>query len=93
MYSSPATPASLRSWRWVGLITRISVHASPDTPLYGLRRSAVHVDALAVPYDHSRWEHDFLSQWPEGSDAYLSYFKRISGHTGFTVPQALLVSG
>ena len=76
-----------------GLITRISVHASPHTPLYGLRRSAVHVDALAVPYDHSRWEHDFLAQWPQGSDAYLSYFKRISGHTGFTVPQALLVSG
>ena len=76
-----------------GLITRISVQASPQPPLYGVRRGAVHVDALAVPYDHCMWEHDFLAQWPEGSDAHLSYFKRISGHTGFTVPQALQFLG
>ena len=73
-----------------GLITRIGVKASPHQPLYGVRRDAVHVDALAVPYDHGQWEYDFLSQWPEGSDAYLSYFQRITGHTGFTVAQAML---
>ncbi len=76
-----------------GLITRISLKASPHTPLYGVRRGAVHVDALAVPYDHAQWEQDFLAQWPEGSDAHQSYFKRITGHTGFTVAQALLAPG
>lgn len=69
------------------------MEGSPHLPLYGVRRGAVHVDALAVPYDHSQWEREFLTQWPEGSDAYLSYFKRITMHTGFTIAQALLVPG
>ena len=76
-----------------GLMTRISLQASPHAPLYGVRRSGVHIDAVAVQYDHSRWERDFLAQWPEGSDAHLSYFHRIVGRTGFTVAQALLAPG
>lgn len=75
-----------------GLITRIGIDASPHTPLYGVRRGTVHVDALAVPYDHVQWEQEFLARWPEGSDAYLSYFERIGGRTGFTVTQALLAA-
>ena len=71
-----------------GVITRISEVASPHAPLYGARRGGVHIDALAVRYDHERWLTDFLAQWPEGSDAYESYFKRILGQTGFMVSQA-----
>lgn len=73
-----------------GLITRISVQASPHAALYGVQRGTVHIDALAVPYDAPAWQQDFLAQWPPGSDAYLSYFQRIRGHTGFTIAQALL---
>jgi hypothetical protein len=73
-----------------GLFTRISVQASHHTPIYGARWGAIHVDALAVSYDHRQWEQDFLAQWPKGSDAYQSYFKRICGQTSFTVAQAQL---
>ncbi len=76
-----------------GLFTRISEHVSPHATLYGATRSAVHIDALNVPYDYNQFEHDFLAQWPVGSDAYESYFNRIAGRTGFTVAQALLAPG
>lgn len=76
-----------------GLITRISIQNSPHPTLYGVCRGGVHVDALAVHYDHDHWLQDFLAQWPEGSDAYQSYFRRMAGHTGFTVAQALLAPG
>ena len=76
-----------------GLITRISVQPSPHNPVYGVRRQAVFVDAVPVFYDAALWEQRFLDGWPEGSDAYLSYFRRIQGHTSFTLEQALCRAG
>jgi len=32
-----------------------------------------------VPYDAEAWERAFLTNWPAGSDAYQSYFRRIDG--------------
>jgi len=60
-----------------GLITRIGITPSPHAALYGLRRDGVHIDALAVPYDHDAFLKRFLARWPEGSAAHRSYYGRI----------------
>jgi hypothetical protein len=60
-----------------GLITRIGVTPSPHAPLYGMRRDGVHIDALAVPYDHDAFLQRFLTHWPAGSPAHRSYVGRI----------------
>jgi diadenosine tetraphosphatase ApaH/serine/threonine PP2A family protein phosphatase len=72
-----------------GIITRIGVQASPYTPLYGTRTAGVHIDALAVDYDYSLFEHAFLANWPPHSDAHTSYFKRIEGALNLKVTQVL----
>jgi len=48
----------------------------------------VHIDALAVDYDHALFERAFLANWPSGSDAHTSYFKRIQGALHLEVTQA-----
>jgi len=39
----------------------------------------IEIAAISVPYDHEKWCARFLANWPEGSDAYLSYYGRITG--------------
>lgn len=41
----------------------------------------IEVAALSVPYDHEKWRARFLANWPEGSDAYQSYYARITGES------------
>ncbi len=60
-----------------GLLTRISIRPSPIAPAYGVRRDGVHIDALPIRYDHARWTEAFLSDWPSGSPAHDSYYRRI----------------
>lgn len=67
-----------------GLITRISITPSRHTPLYGIRRDGVHIDALAVPYDHDAFLKRFLARWPEGSPAHRSYYGRIVDGPSYT---------
>jgi diadenosine tetraphosphatase ApaH/serine/threonine PP2A family protein phosphatase len=74
-----------------GIITRIGIQPSPHAPLYGTRTAGVHVDALAVDYDHSFFERAFLANWPPHSDAHTSYFKRIEGALNLKVTQVLRV--
>ncbi len=64
-----------------GLVTRIALEPC-DRSLSrgGVRCHGVHVDAVAVSTDHAAAEREFLSQWPAGSDAHLSYYNRI--HAG-----------
>jgi hypothetical protein len=81
---------NLRGLR-AGILTRISAQASPHTPLYGTRTAGVHVDALAVDYDHALFERAFLANWPSGSDAHTSYFQRIQGALHLDVTQVLRV--
>jgi hypothetical protein len=64
---------------WRGLITRISTRPSPHPVLYGLKRSAVHIDALSVAYDLDAFAAAFDAIWPQGSPAAVSYRKRILG--------------
>jgi hypothetical protein len=71
-----------------GVVTRIGVEPSPAPALYGLCLEGVHVQALAVHYDHPAWLRRFLSDWPAGSDAHESYVRRIESGPSYRVEQA-----
>jgi hypothetical protein len=60
-----------------GLLTRIAPLAHRDA-LYGARIGRLHVEALPVYYDHSRWVEMFLANWPRGTPAHVSYFSRLT---------------
>lgn len=70
-----------------GLATRISVRPYARA-LYGTRAGALYVDAVAVPFDAQAWQAAFLEQWPEGSDAHASYWRRIQDGPGYRLEQA-----
>jgi hypothetical protein len=65
--------------RLPGLITRIALMPSTHPTAYGTRIAGAFVDALPVAYDQRRWKRMFLSNWPQHSDGYVSYFSRIDG--------------
>lgn len=71
-----------------GLLTRISVHACPYASVYGVQQAGVYVDTVAIDYDNSRWCEAFLRNWPEGSDAHASYWRRIQDGPDYQVRQA-----
>lgn len=71
-----------------GLLTRISVHASPHAPLYGAELGGVFIDSLQIEYDSAPWQKVFLANWPLGSDAHHSYFSRIERDPDYTIDQA-----
>ena len=71
-----------------GVITRIATSPSPHQPLYGLARDGVHIDAIAVEYDHDAFLDRFLKRWPEGSPAHASYYRRIVDGPHYTIAQA-----
>jgi predicted phosphodiesterase len=71
-----------------GVVTRISINPSDDA-LYRLKCNDIHVEAIALRYDHAAWEKRFLELWPEGSPAHRSYYGRITNGPSYTVGQAL----
>jgi hypothetical protein len=71
-----------------GLLTRISVHASPHAPLYGTELGGVFIDSLQIEYDRALWQAAFLANWPSGSDAHESYFSRIDQGPNYALAQA-----
>ena len=78
-----------------GLLTRIS--ARPERPgdsLYGTNLAGVRFDALPIDFDQRAWLDRFSKNWPEGSAAHQSYFKRITEGPAFHTSQAVrLASG
>lgn len=71
-----------------GLISRIAVTPSPHQPAYGLVRAGVHIDAIAVDYDHERFLDRFLARWPAGTPAHSSYLERIVAGPAHTIARA-----
>ncbi len=71
-----------------GLVTRIGTSPSPYTPLYGIARDGVHIEAIAVEYDHDAFLDRFLERWPEGSPAHASYYRRIVDGPDYSTAQA-----
>jgi hypothetical protein len=60
-----------------GLITRISIRPSRSA-LYAATVGDIHIEAVPVRYDHTRWVETFLENWPAGSAAHRSYFLRMT---------------
>jgi hypothetical protein len=76
-----------------GLLTRISAHPQPHPDsLYSFCLNGVCFDALPIRYDAAAWTRRFLHNWPEGSAAHTSYFKRITQGPEFDIRQALPAS-
>jgi hypothetical protein len=75
-----------------GVVTRIGVSPSPMQSIYGtslsISSTKVYVDAIALYYDHGAWQKEFLRQWPAGSAAYQSYWKRINQGPTYSLTQA-----
>lgn len=74
--------------RHCGIVTRIAASPAPIAPLYGSRLGALHIDALALDYDAAAWARAFLANWPPGSPAHVSYFRRIVDGTSFSIHHA-----
>lgn len=73
-----------------GLVTRIST--SPITPigsLYGITLGSVRFDAIRVAYDQRAWLHRFSRNWPAGSAAHNSYWRRMNSGPDYDIAQAL----
>jgi hypothetical protein len=66
-----------------GLLTRISRHPSPHTPVYGTKQRSLLIDAVPIDYDADQWRQHFISIWPEGTAAHRSYFARIMNGPDF----------
>jgi hypothetical protein len=71
-----------------GVVTRIAASPAPHPSLYGLQRDGVHIDALALHYDQSKFFDHFLEHWPAGSPAHVSYYERIVNGPSYTLAQA-----
>ncbi len=71
-----------------GLVTRIATTPSPHPPLYGIERDGVHIDAIALSYDHDAFLDRLLKRWPEGSPVYASYYGRVVSGPEYTIAQA-----
>ena len=74
-----------------GLVTRIATTPSPHPAVHQFMHVGAHVALLPLRYDSAGWQADFLRQWPPGSDAWASYFDRISCGTALT--RAQMVAG
>jgi hypothetical protein len=71
-----------------GVITRISRTPAKEHVLHSEQVGDVYVEAIKVDFDHRAWTQHFLENWPKGSDAYESYFERISRGPAFEQGQA-----
>jgi hypothetical protein len=76
-----------------GVLTRIATipvaAALHEARLYGADIGGVYVDAMAVRYDCAAWDAAFSRWWPEGSDAEVSYGRRIVDGPAFCIGDAL----
>jgi hypothetical protein len=71
-----------------GLATRIALSPADDS-FYGVQIGDLYVDAIPLHYDLSTWERRFLAQWPPGTDAHASYYRRIVHGPAYAPGEAL----
>jgi predicted phosphodiesterase len=79
-----------------GVLTRICLTGSAASKLPSMYRTEVIdtrgglvVEALEIPFRLDAWQAKFLSQWPPGSAANASYWKRLSSGTSYSRETAL----
>ncbi|MFL6720004.1 MAG: hypothetical protein ACJ8G3_26960 [Burkholderiaceae bacterium] len=77
-----------------GVISRIASTPAPASlpvlheAAWPVAGGMLHVAALAVRYDHDGWRTRFLADWPPGSPAHLSYFRRIEEGPAYSPREA-----
>jgi len=67
-----------------GVVTRIATRSGLLDPLYQSEYQGLRYQAVPLHFDAKAWQAWFLSYWPEGSDAYVSYWNRISQGTSLS---------
>ena len=73
-----------------GVITRIAtLPAQQIQPLYATHIDNIYLEALPVDYDEGRWQRKFLANWPAGSPAHASYYRRITQGPAYDIGQAV----
>ncbi len=72
-----------------GLCTRIATTPSPHPVVQEVRVAGAYVALLPVRFDARRWRQHFLAQWPEGSPAWESYYRRITEGPAYAPAEAL----
>ena len=72
-----------------GMCVRIGETASPQEALHEVTVAGAHVSLLPIHFDIERWQALFLTHWPPGSPAWLSYYERISRGPMFRPEQAV----
>ncbi|MBL8514438.1 MAG: hypothetical protein JNJ55_10645, partial [Betaproteobacteria bacterium] len=78
------------SFTQYGLLTRLSAHPPAEgNSQFGFKVGELFVDALPIHYDAAAFEEQFLRDWPPGSPAHESYFKRITEGPPYGPPHAL----
>jgi hypothetical protein len=74
-----------------GLLTRIAVRPFEGPQRrFGVARAGLFADAIAIEHDRVRWHDAFVRQWPEGSDAFASYWSRIARGPAYDARQAVV---
>ncbi len=76
-----------------GLCTRIATTPSPHPVLHEVRIAGAYAALLPLRFDAARWSREFLVQWPPGSPAWRSYYKRITRGPAFSLGQACASAG
>lgn len=73
-----------------GLISRIAVTPAPPgvNVRYGVTLDDLYCQAVDLPFDAPAWLRHFDRVWPEGSDASLSYRRRIARGPDFRLGEA-----
>ncbi len=75
-----------------GLLTRISSRPFEGPQRrFGTELDGLFIDGLAIGYEQARWQQDFLAAWPPGSEAYESYWKRISEGSDYSLADVVRV--
>lgn len=75
-----------------GLLTRMAV--SPyrvPRSRFGVRQDNAFIDAIPIEADETEVKRRFLTHWPPGSDAYVSYFSRIARGPAYSLRDAVRV--
>jgi hypothetical protein len=71
-----------------GLATRISV-TPHSKALHRMRLGPLLVEAIPIEFDMAAWRDAFLEQWPPGSDAHASYWRRMTHGPRYLVSEAV----
>lgn len=72
-----------------GLVTRLATRPYHSEPVYSATYAGLHLDAIALHYDHTAWADGFLKNWPSGTAAYASYYDRILNGPDYRIHQAI----